>query len=215
MRFDAFSKIIGSINSHALPGKEAQLQMAPPFREVLLKQTSHLIDNAKLAAVLALFYPGKNDNTYLAFILRKPSPDVHSGQIGFPGGKPEAEDLNLQHTALRETMEEIGVQSEAIQILRNLSEVYIPPSNYNVFPFIGLTNETPDFKPQISEVESVIEVSLKAVMNAKHQIITKVKTSYGLSVSVPAFNFNGHIVWGATAMILMEILYLLNLILKK
>ena len=215
MRFDAFSKIIGSINSHALPGKEAQLQMAPPFREVLLKQTSHLIDNAKLAAVLALFYPGKNNNTYLAFILRKPSPDVHSGQIGFPGGKPEPGDLNLQQTALRETMEEIGVQSEAIQIITSLSEVYIPPSNYNVFPFIGLTNETPNFNPQISEVESIIEVSLKAIVNVKHQINTKVNTSYGLSVSVPAFNFNGHIVWGATAMILMEIIFLLNLILKK
>ncbi len=215
MRFDAFSKIIGSINSHALPGKEAQLQMAPPFREVLLKQTSHLIDNAKLAAVLALFYPGKNNNTYLAFILRKPSPDVHSGQIGFPGGKPEPGDLNLQQTALRETMEEIGVQSEAIQIITSLSEVYIPPSNFNVFPFIGLTNETPNFNPQISEVESIIEVSLKAIVNVKHQIKTKVNTSYGLSVSVPAFNFNGHIVWGATAMILMEIIFLLNLILKK
>ena len=215
MRFDAFSEIIGSINSHELPGKEAQLQMAPPFRDVLLKQTSHLIDNAKLAAVIALFYPGKNHNTYLAFILRMPSPDVHSGQIGFPGGKPEAEDLDLQHTALRETMEEIGVQPEAIQIITSLSEVYIPPSNYNVFPFIGITNETPDFKLQISEVESVIEVSLKSLMNPKHQIITTVKTSYGLSVSVPAFNFNGHIVWGATAMILTEIIYLLNLILKK
>jgi 8-oxo-dGTP pyrophosphatase MutT (NUDIX family) len=215
MRFDAFSKIIFSINSYDLPGKEAQLQMAPPFRDVLLKQTSHLIDNAKLAAVIALFYAGKNHNTYLAFILRKPSPDVHSGQIGFPGGKPEAEDLDLQHTALRETMEEIGVQPEAIQIITSLSEVYIPPSNYNVFPFIGITNETPDFKLQISEVESVIEVSLKSLMNPKHQIITPVKTSYGLSVSVPAFNFNGHIVWGATAMILTEIIYLLNLILKK
>lgn len=215
MRFDAFSKIIFSINSYDLPGKEAQLQMAPPFRDVLLKQTSHLIDNAKLAAVIALFYPGKNHNTYLAFILRKPSPDVHSGQIGFPGGKPEAEDLDLQHTALRETMEEIGVQPEAIQIITSLSEVYIPPSNYNVFPFIGITNETLDFKLQISEVESVIEVSLKSLMNPKHQIITTVKTSYGLSVSVPAFNFNGHIVWGATAMILMEIIYLFNLILKK
>ena len=215
MRFDAFSKIIFSINSYDLPGKEAQLQMAPPFRDVLLKQTSHLIDNAKLAAVIALFYPGKNHNTYLAFILRMPSPDVHSGQIGFPGGKPEAEDLDLQHTALRETMEEIGVQPEAIQIITSLSEVYIPPSNYNVFPFIGITNETLDFKLQISEVESVIEVSLKSLMNPKHQIITTVKTSYGLSVSVPAFNFNGHIVWGATAMILMEIIYLLNLILKK
>ena len=215
MRFDAFSKIIFSISSYDLPGKEAQLQMAPPFRDVLLKQTSHLIDNAKLAAVIALFYPGKNHNTYLAFILRKPSPDVHSGQIGFPGGKPEAEDLDLQHTALRETMEEIGVQPEAIQIITSLSEVYIPPSNYNVFPFIGITNETPDFKLQISEVESVIEVSLKSLMNPKHQIITTVKTSYGLSVSVPAFNFNGHIVWGATAMILTEIIYLLNLILKK
>jgi hypothetical protein len=112
-------------------------------------------------------------------------------------------------------MEEIGVQSEAIQIITGLSEVYIPPSNFNVFPFIGLTAETPNFKPQISEVESVIEVSLKAIVNVKHQIKTKVNTSYGLSVSVPAFNFNGHIVWGATAMILMEIIFLLNLILKK
>ena len=86
MRFDAFSKIISKISLYELPGLEVQLKMAPPCRDLLLKQSTELIDKAKLAAVLALFYPGLNGKTYLVFIIRQSRIGVHSGQIGFPAG---------------------------------------------------------------------------------------------------------------------------------
>ena len=111
-------------------------------------------------------------------------------------------------------MEEIGLKSKAIQIITGLSEVYIPSINFNVFPFIGLTAAPPNLNLKFPKSSLLLKFTLK-LFNVKHQIKTKVNTSYGLSVSVPAFNFNGHIVWGATYMILMEIIYLLNLILKK
>ena len=158
MRFDAFSKIINAINSFALPGLEAQMLMAPPFREALLKQSVSHRANAKLAAVMALFYPNKQGETHLVFIVRKSSPGVHSGQIGFPGGKPESGDVDLKATAVRETWEEIGVSSQSIHVLCPLTEVYIPPSNFNVFPFVGMSTSTPNFKRQPSEVESIIEI---------------------------------------------------------
>ena len=102
MRFDVFSKIISTINSFALPGMEAQMLMAPPFRAALLKQSVTLSAKDKLAAVMALFYPNKQGETQLVFIVRKSSPGVHSGQIGFPGGKPELGDVDLKATAVRQ-----------------------------------------------------------------------------------------------------------------
>ena len=215
MRFEAFSKIINPINSFALPGLEAQMLMAPPFRDALLKQSVSLRVNAKLAAVMALFYPNKQGETHLVLIVRKSSPGVHSGQIGFPGGKPESGDVDLKDTAVRETWEEIGVSSHSIHVLCPLTEVYIPPSNFDVFPFVGMTVSTPNFKRQTSEVESIIEIPLKDILDDSKRVFSLVSTSYGPKVSVPAFNFEGYIVWGATAMILMEIIELLNSILKK
>lgn len=215
MRFDVFSKIISTINSFALPGMEAQMLMAPPFREALLKQSVTLRAKAKLAAVMALFYPNKQGETHLVFIVRKSSPGVHSGQIGFPGGKPELGDVDLKATAVRETWEEIGVSSDSIHVLCPLTDLYIPPSNFNVFPYIGMTTSTPNFKRQPSEVESIIEIPLIDILDDSKRVFSLVSTSYGPKVNVPAFNFEGHIVWGATAMILMEIIELLNSILKK
>ncbi len=189
--------------------------MASFKRNLVLQTKNKLHLKPNKASVLICIYQNTDGKACFALMERADDNSVHSGQICLPGGKTEKLDYSNWSTAVRETEEEIGINKNDLSFVKELSSIYIPPSNFNVFPFIGLTAETPDFKPQISEVESVIEVSLKAVMNAKHQIITTVKTSYGLSVSVPAFNFNGHIVWGATAMILMEIIYLFNLILKK
>lgn len=215
MRFEAFEEIISALKESKLPGELAQSQMAPPFRETLIKRQTLTGKPPRQAAVLALFYPNKSNETTLVFIVRKSYDGVHSGQIGFPGGKPELVDDNLSQTAIRETWEEIGVSRSSIQLLKPLTELYIPPSNFNVSPFLGMTNFTPIFTLQPSEVQSVKEVSLSDVLNKNNRIESLVKTSYGPTVCVPSFDFQGEIVWGATAMILMEIVVLFQQILKK
>jgi 8-oxo-dGTP pyrophosphatase MutT (NUDIX family) len=215
MRFAAFEKILSEIKHLELKGAASQLKMAPPFRKELLERNKSVIKEAKTAAVMALFYPNKNNEAYLVFIVRKSYNGVHSGQIGFPGGKPENEDKNLQQTALRETWEEIGVKPIAIETVCPLTNLYIPPSNFNVYPFIGYSKITPKFKLQPSEVESIVEIPIHKLLEDSFQIHTKVSTSYGPTVQVPAFNFDGYIIWGATAMILIEIVDLMKEILKN
>jgi len=92
--------------------------------------------------------------------------------------------------------------------------LYIPPSNFTVYPFLGFVSSTPEFKIQEDEVEEIIEVSLSHFLNEPSMITTSVTTSYKIDVEVPAFHLNGHIVWGATAMMLSELKDLLNLALK-
>ena len=162
-----------------------------------------------------LEYDKLNKETSVVFIVRKSNSGIHSSQVGFPGGKPEKQDVDLSQTAIRETHEEIGVNIKTIKIIRPMTEVFIPPSNFVVKPYIGYTLKTPNFTPQISEIDSIFEVSLKSILNFNNQKKSIVKTSYGPTISVPSFVFNGHIIWGATAMILIEIVSLLNLINKK
>ena len=215
MRFDAFEKILSERKHLELKGAPTQLKMAPPFRKELLEHNKSLIKEAKKAAVMALFYPNKVNETYLVFIVRKSYDGVHSGQIGFPGGKPEPEDVNLEQTALRETWEEIGVKSNKVDMVCALTNLYIPPSNFNVYPFIGCSASTPKFKLQPSEVESIVEIPVQKLLDDSFQTYTKVSTSYGPTVQVPAFNFDGHIIWGATAMILIEIVDMIKDIIKN
>ena len=215
MRFDAFEKILSEIKHSELKGLASQLKMAPPFRKELLERNKSVIKEAKKAAVMALFYPNKNNEAHLVFIVRKSYDGVHSGQIGFPGGKPEPEDANLEQTALRETWEEIGVKPNKVEMVCALTNLYIPPSNFIVFPYIGFSKSTPKFKLQPSEVESIMEIPLHKLLDDSFQIHTKVSTSYGPTVQVPAFNFDGHIIWGATAMILVEIVDMIKDIIKN
>lgn len=215
MRFDAFEKILSEIKYLELKGVTSQLKMAPPFRKELLERNKSVIKDAKKAAVMALFYPNKCNDVQLVFIVRKSYDGVHSGQIGFPGGKPEPEDANLEQTALRETWEEIGVKSNKVEMVCALTNLYIPPSNFIVFPFVGFSANTPKFKLQTSEVESIVEIPLHKLLEDSFQIYTKVTTSYGPTVQVPAFNFDGHIIWGATAMILIEIVDMIKDIIKN
>ena len=135
---------------------------------------------------------------------------MHSAQVGFPGGKLEPNDDSLEHAALRETFEEIGVPVDDIEVLSPLTEVYIPPSNFFVQPYLGFSNKTPRFIKDENEVEAIIEISLGHFIDDNMIISKRVSTSYKVEVEVPAFSLNGHVVWGATAMILSEIKDLLK-----
>ncbi len=205
MDFQEFENKIVKITKMELPGEAVQFKMAPMERLAELKRIAYKKNTARKAGVLALFYPSEKNETHLALILRKTYKGVHSAQIGFPGGKYEEEDDTLKETALRETEEEIGVKRSSVFVLKQLTDVYIPPSNFFVQPFLGITNSTPEFNLQEEEVENIIEVPLLHFMDDSIKTIQILSTSYAKNIEVPAFTLNGHLVWGATAMMLNEI----------
>lgn len=210
MNFDEFSLSVSKIKNIPLPGQVSQFKMAPPFRKELLERSKEAINFAKKAGVLALIYPDKNHQASLVLILRKTYEGVHSGQVGFPGGKLEEHDTSLEMATLREANEEIGVPISEIKILKQLTELYIPPSNFYVQPYLGISGNNLSFYKEDSEVEEIIEVPLSHFFNDDLVISKIVSTSYNVDVEVPAFYLNEYIVWGATAMILSEIKDLLK-----
>ncbi|MDT0295678.1 NUDIX hydrolase [Mesonia ostreae] len=213
MTFSEFKKSISKIEKIDLFGEKAHMEMSPNFRTKELRELDVVKKNPRKAAVLALFYPNKNNETHIVLILRKTYKGVHSAQIGFPGGKIELTDKDLKDTAIRETYEEVGVRPENINILKTLTKIYIPPSNFWVHPFIGITNHTPNFVRQETEVERILEVKLEDFLNDSSLVQKRLSTSYATDVDVPAFLLNGHVVWGATAMMLSEVkMVLKNLI---
>ena len=205
MEFQEFENKIVKITKLKLPGEAAQFKMAPMERLAALKRIAVEKETVRKAGVLVLFYPSEAKQTMLALILRKTYKGVHSAQIGFPGGKYENEDTSLKETALRETEEEIGVSRNTVSVLKKLTEVYIPPSNFFVQPYLGITKNTPNFILQEEEVEMLIEVPLIHFMDDTIKTSQNLTTSYAKNIEVPAYLLNNHLVWGATAMMLSEV----------
>jgi len=194
-----------------LPGLKSHLKMTPYQR----KSAKEAIDsdlNPKMASVLLLIYQ-KEEETYFSLIKRVDYDGQHGGQISFPGGKNENGET-MKETALRETEEEIGLKKESITILGELSQVYIPPSNFLITPFIGYIDYTPSFKVQEREVDYILEIPLKQLMNDDNVKIKKIPlTKYAktnMQMEAPYFELNKHIVWGATAVVLSEFKDLMN-----
>ncbi len=213
MTFSEFKKYIPKIEKIDLFGEKAHLELSPKFRANELKQVNFAEKNPKYAGVMALFYPDKQAETRIVLILRKTYKGVHSAQIGFPGGRAEHIDKDLQETAIRETYEEVGVQPSNIQVVKKLTKIYIPPSNFWVQPFLGHCNHTPNFKRQESEVEQILEVKLTDFLKKESLTSQNVTTSYAKNVEVPGFLLNQHVVWGATGMMLNEVRLLLKTVL--
>jgi 8-oxo-dGTP pyrophosphatase MutT (NUDIX family) len=213
MKFVDFLKVLPKISNLPLPGQTAQFLMAPMERVKELKAIDIAKLNPRQAGVMALFYPNDLGETTLVLMLRKTYKGVHSNQVGFPGGKVELEDANMTETALRETEEEIGVSRESITVMKKMTNIYIPPSNFWVQSFIGYVQEKPLFVPQESEVESLIYVPLTEFLSETSLVTTTLSTSYASEITVPAFELQGHVVWGATAMMLSEVKSLLKQVL--
>ena len=192
-----------------LPGEAAHREMAPMIRIKELSEIDIDSKNPSEAGVMAVFYPDASNDTRIVLILRKTYKGVHSNQVGFPGGRREAEDHDLQDTALRETEEEVGIPKEKIEVIKKLSKLYIPPSNFWVQPYIGIVDETPQFVREESEVEAILEVLLSDFLNDQNIISEKLTTSYADDMDVPAYLLNEKVVWGATGMMLSEVRQLL------
>ena len=213
MDFQDFLNNSPKIRKINLPGEAAHEKLAPRFRVQELQKMEIEQRNPRHAAVLAVFYPGRNNQTYFILILRKTYPGVHSNQIGFPGGRVEKADRNLEQTAIRETEEEVGIPAGEIEILAKITPLYIPPSNFWVQPFLGCTRATPELIPQEEEVEAILEVNLDDLLHDSCLTTRSLSTSYAKEVEVPAFLLEGQVVWGATAMMLSEMKDLLKQVL--
>jgi 8-oxo-dGTP pyrophosphatase MutT (NUDIX family) len=193
------------IDYSKLPGLDAQLRMAPELRHTDIKSMGDG-RNAMKSSVLILFYPSGTGSPVLVFIQRPEYNGAHSGQISFPGGRYEIDDKDMEYTALRETHEEIGVKPRHVEVLGKLTDLYIPPSNFLVCPYVAVTDERPLFRPDPMEVAGIIEIDFNLFFQKQNCGIKSLTISDGSTIQIPCYIINGHIIWGATAMMLEELL---------
>jgi 8-oxo-dGTP pyrophosphatase MutT (NUDIX family) len=187
-----------------LPGEKVQLRMSSITRIRELMNFTHKGEAIHSSVLILLFPSGNNGDISLVLILRPMYDGVHSGQIALPGGRYEDSDKELIYTALREAREEIGIDSGNVHIIGRLTELYIPPSNYVVAPFVGFIRDEPLFKPDLEEVEKIIVIKLKDLIEERSLKVKEFVVSNGIKVTAPCYDVDGHLIWGATAMILSE-----------
>lgn len=188
-----------------LPGRTAQYRMAPQPRAGGGPQDP-IPANARQGGVLVLFYP-RMGQPYLPLILRPTYDGVHSGQVGFPGGGQESGDPDIIATALREAQEEIGIALEPITVLGQLTPLYVFASNYLVHPTVAWMAHPPQFQIDQREVAALIETPLSALLEPSNYRRERWELR-GRAVDVPFFYIQTYTIWGATAMMLSELLTL-------
>lgn len=204
MDFQKFIASIPKIENEMLLAEKAHVLMVPPDRKDIMQNLSIEEKNPRKAGVLMLLYP-KGNKLHLVLIERNAYIGVHSSQIALPGGKMEPQDQSIVATTLRETNEEIGIPIHKINIIKTFSQVYIPPSNFLVFPFLGYATEELQFVPDPKEVAAILEVSIAELLQEATMVNKLMTTSYSTSAIVPAFKIQDYYIWGATAMILSEL----------
>jgi 8-oxo-dGTP pyrophosphatase MutT (NUDIX family) len=188
------------------PGLEAQLAMITnprPGHQVY----NEMEDSCHKAGVLVLFYPWKG-HLHLVLTRRTQRVDYHKGQVSFPGGRQERGET-LEQTAKREAHEELDIDPDSIRLLGKLTPLYIPPSNYCIYPVVAVAESRPHFRPYHLEVAEVIEVPIDHLLNPQN-VRREIWTLRGTEVEVPFYAYTGHKIWGATAMVLAELLKILS-----
>lgn len=186
-----------------LPGIHAQERMTGRVIAMPRAVPAH----ARVGAVLCLMYPHQ-DSLHVLLMKRREDRSAHSGQVSFPGGRHEQEDGSYMATALREAHEEVGVLPADVDVLGGLTSLYIPVSNFNVFPYVGFMSQRPDLRLSEAEVSYTIETPFHQLLDDGRKIITDVHSPAvsGKIKNVKAYRLDdGTIIWGATAMIISEL----------
>lgn len=187
-----------------LPGLPAQLKMAGGLRKKAASSYKWDESKVRVGAVLIAIYP---DNGVLRTVLMK-RPDydgTHSGQVSFPGGKLEDFDSGIVEAALREAEEEVNIKPNDVQVIGQLTELYIAPSNFLVHPVLGILKSKPDFIPDLREVESIHTPELSYLFRQDIIAEKEIMLSAGFKFKTPYIKVDGHTVWGATAMMIAEL----------
>ncbi len=201
------TQIYKEINN-GLPGEVAQNKLSPVISNSKYRLAP---EDHKKACVMGIIYPEGNE-LRMAFIERTFShpDDKHGGQISFPGGKLEVEDETYLIGALREVEEEIGIPPEEINVIGQLTDLYVFASNFLVYPFLGYMEHAPAFIPQESEVASIVSFPIENLLSADIIDTKDLQVRNRVMKDVPYYKLNQHVLWGATAMITSEIVELIK-----
>jgi len=192
---------------NGLPGTDVQWQMASSDRMIRNFPRTPGPD-AKIAAVLILLFPNRGW-VHTVFMQRPDYNGIHGGQISFPGGKREDSDTDIIQTALREASEETGVNPGEISVIDTLTPLFIPVSNTIVTPVIGWTKKKPGFNHHPDEVVFLFDGDLVRFLNPEIVRIKPMKIHAEI-ISVKYYDYDGNVIWGATAMMLHELLTIIR-----
>lgn len=207
-----FKQIEQSLNLNNFDGQKAQMGMSPAGRSEMKPEP----DNPpRQSAVLVLIYPKMGEGLQLILTKRTDTLRGHSGQVSFPGGSMDEEDLSYIDTALREACEEVGICSQSqIKIIGRLTKMWIPPSNFDVHPIVATMNQEPKITLNPSEVAEVLHMPLTALLDDSTKKTTPMSFRE-FTFDVPYYDVEEHIVWGATAGMLSELESRLKYVLKQ
>ncbi len=206
---NTYASRISALLRNGLPGPIVHKAMAPAHRDQLMMLNADR-GEARLSSVMIILYPDADGKINTIFTKRATYKGVHSAQIAFPGGKTEPTDPSLLHTALRETQEEIGVTITEGEILGKLTDLFVPPSNFIISPYVAFLPSPPVTFADSCEVAEIFSVPVADFLSPDATMEQTCLTALGDYRPMPGYKFENHFIWGATAMIFSELLWVMR-----